>query len=73
MKVYAAMYNPMIHESTWGIISLHETRKGAEMALSFHKENERKRWLSVYSKKTEPYEFGKFENWTIDELEILKP
>lgn len=35
--VYLAMYNPMIHESTYGVISVHKTKRGAEMALEFHK------------------------------------
>jgi hypothetical protein len=36
MIIYAAMYNGMIHESCFGLISLHRTQKGAEMAIAFH-------------------------------------
>lgn len=40
--VFVALYNPMIHESSYGIISIHKTKRGAEMAMEFHKEEERK-------------------------------
>lgn len=36
-KIYGVMYNPMIHESCYGCLSIHKTRKGAEMAMEFHK------------------------------------
>jgi hypothetical protein len=56
MKIYAALYNPMIHESTWGIISLHETRKGAEMAVEFHKHES---------------DNNQFQSWFVREFELF--
>lgn len=37
-KVFAAIHNPMIHESCFTVLSLHRTRRGAEMAMEFHKQ-----------------------------------
>ena len=36
-EIYAAIFNPMIHESGFVTLSLHRTQKGAEMAMEFHK------------------------------------
>lgn len=36
-KVYEFCYNECIHESSYACISLHKTRRGAEMAMEFHK------------------------------------
>lgn len=67
--VYIAMYNPMIYESSFGVISIHKTRKGAEMAIEFDREERRKEWLEMYpsKKEQEEYEFGKFESWLVRE------
>lgn len=35
--VYGAMFNPMIHESGFVVISLHWRKKDAEMAMGFHR------------------------------------
>ena len=72
--VFAAMYNPMIHESTFGIISLHKTRKGAEMALEFHREEKRKEWNEMYSdvpiEERYGMQFGQFEAWNVFEYTL---
>jgi hypothetical protein len=36
--VYLAMYNPMIHESVYGCLSVHKTQRGAEMAIEFDRQ-----------------------------------
>ena len=36
-EIYAAIFNPMIHESGFVTLSIHKTRRGAEMAMEFHK------------------------------------
>ena len=59
--IYAALYNPMIHESTYGIISLHKTLKGAEMALSFHKHT---------IEKEEGIEYCNCMDWRIKKMEL---
>ena len=40
--VYGAMFCCNIHESTYAVVSLHWNRKGAEMAMEFHKNEHRK-------------------------------
>jgi hypothetical protein len=42
--VYAFLYNPMIHESGYVTMSLHETRKGAEIAMEFHRKEAQEEW-----------------------------
>lgn len=65
--IYIAMYNPMIYESSYGVLSVHKTQKGAEMAIEFDKEERRREWLEIYSTKAEQdeYPFGKFESWVV--------
>lgn len=72
MKVFAAMYNPMIHESSFGIISLHKTEKGAQMAMEFDKEQRRKEWMEMFSTEDEQeeYPFGKYESWQVTFCEL---
>ncbi len=43
-KVYEFWYNDCIYESAAACMSLHRTKKGAEMALEFHKAEELKKW-----------------------------
>lgn len=73
MKVFAANYNPMIEESTYGYLSLHLSREGAEEVIRKHKESRLERWNKLYKDRgaKEPYEFGAFEDWVVDEIEIL--
>jgi len=74
MKIYAAMYNECIHESAYGVLSLHETKKGAEITIAFHKENERKKWMKIYSTKKEQKHmpFGQHEDWCVGEYDLQK-
>ena len=71
-KVYAFIYNPCIHESAWATVSLHKTKKGAEMAMEFHRNEARKEHEELYKDEKEIPEFGEFENWAIIEKEIKK-
>jgi len=64
--LYVAMYNPMIYESSFGVISIHRTRKGAEMAMEFHKAESFKEWEETYPTKEE-----QFESWKVFEHELL--
>jgi hypothetical protein len=70
--LYESLYNPCIHESSAGTISLHRTRKGAEMAVMFHKNKCLKEWEEVY--KGVPVEmqtpFGTHEWWGVNEIKI---
>lgn len=71
MIVYAFMYNPMIYESATGVVSLHFSRKGAEMAMEFHKEELKKEWDDLYKGDKHPPKFGRFEHWSVQEVNIL--
>jgi len=74
--VYQFLYNECIHESSAMTVSIHKTRKGAEMAMDFHKEQKRKEWDEM-NKDRDPkdtFDYGKFglmEWWGIGEIEIL--
>jgi len=74
--VYVAMYNPMIHESIFGIISIHKTRKGAEMAMEFHKAGEREKYDELTKKRKlaignfDYSPFGTFQAWEVFECKI---
>jgi hypothetical protein len=76
--VWAFLYCPCIHESSFGIVSLHKTEKGAEIAMEFHRENERKEHEEMYSKlsiteKSELYvEFGIMEAWNVQKFPVLE-
>ena len=48
MKVYEALYNDCIHESSFATISIHKTKKGAEKAIAFHKMEKIKDELLVF-------------------------
>ena len=74
-KLFVAMYNPMIHESCYGVISIHRTRKNAEMAMEFHKSNCKKEWDKYNSERDKKddfdyFQFGQFEAWNVFEFEL---
>jgi hypothetical protein len=70
--VYLACYNPMIHESGYITLSVHKTRKRAEMAIEFHKALEMERWKDIYQTEEDQleYPFGKFEAWNVFETKL---
>ena len=76
-KVYEFWYNDCIYESVAACISLHRTKKGAEIAMEFHKEEKRKEfeeYLKDEDDKTLHY-YGKFDDmcvWGVREREILE-
>lgn len=72
-KIYAFVYNSCIYESQGGVVSLHKKRKGAEMALEFHKTNEYKEWERIFVNDESwiDSEFGETESWYIVEYDIL--
>jgi hypothetical protein len=76
--VWAFLYSPCIHESSFRTVSLHKTEKGAEIAMEFHKENKRKEHERLYSdlpeeEKTALYvEFGTMEAWDVQKFPVLE-
>ena len=70
-KVYGFLYNSMTEESASRTMSIHKTRKGAEMAMEFHKSERKKEWDIDHKREPNIYtEFGYFEWWGIEEMEI---
>ena len=71
-KVFEFCYNDFIHESSAATISIHKTRKGAEMAMEFHKLEQYKKYIQAYPTKKEQKEFpfGTHEAWFVEETEI---
>ena len=71
-KVYEFWYNDCVYESAAACISIHRTKKGAEIALSFHKEQKRKDFNEVYENHIPSSPFGTLEAWGIEERDILE-
>ena len=71
-KIFVALYNPMIYESSFGIINIHKTRKGAEMAMEFHKKKLKKEWKNLHKTTEERKDipFGEFQSWLVLEYEL---
>lgn len=72
MTVYAFLYNSCIHESAFATMSLHKTRKGAEMAMEFHKAQKEKDHWEIYDRPEDYYTspFGEYEVWMVEEMEV---
>jgi hypothetical protein len=76
-KVYIAMCNPMIHESCYGVISVHKTRKGAEMAMEFNKAEalrEHEKTMKERKADGDTFDYGKYDDfkaWNIFEFEVI--
>lgn len=78
MKIYEALYNEMIHESSYATISIHKTKQGARNALAKYIWKERKKHYSIYKSHggtipddEPPYIFGQFEAWDVAETTLL--
>lgn len=71
--VYEFLYNSDCCESTASTISIHRTKKGAEMAMEFHKNEKLKEWeaeCKVYPQAKEyPFDYDKW--WGVRECELL--
>lgn len=71
--LYGFYYCPCIHESASALISLHRTEKGAEIAMEFHKEGERKEFEDRFPNEEMNkwgFKFGASERWFVDKIEI---
>lgn len=70
--LYGFYYNSCIHESAWGLQSLHRSKENAENAMNEHKEKEKKEFDRHNSEYKEfPLVFGQHEDWRVDEVEVL--
>lgn len=70
--VFAFIYCPCIHESSYGVISIHHSRYGAEKALNEHRENALSEFNLLWENdEIRTFVFGEGEDWAIKEMEIL--
>ena len=71
--VYEFLYNPYCCESVASTISIHKTKKSAEMAMEYHKNEKLKEWekeCKEYSPAKEyPFDFDQW--WGVRECELL--
>lgn len=75
--VYEFCYNSDTYESCTATMSIHKTQKGAEMAMEFHRNEEKKKYdditeLMIESNPNykEEFPFGYDEDWFIRETEL---
>ena len=61
--VYEFLYNPSCCESTAVTMSIHKTKKGAEMAMEFHKAEKQRQWEEMQKLDEDKNEF----NWDFDQ------
>lgn len=62
MKVFAALYNQCIYESSFGVLSLHLSDEGAQAAIAKQKRKEEKSYK------------GKLPDWVqfkVEEMKVL--
>ena len=71
MIVFEFAYSDCIYESGCVTKSIHKTRKGAEMALDFHKAHKRIEWEDLWDEEErKEHPFGDMENWIVIETEV---
>lgn len=71
--LYEALYCSCIHESSFGTLSIHLTEDGAIDAMERHKEIKRQEFdlmFPVGSEERDEMEFGQFEEWAINPIEV---
>ena len=74
MKVYLARYCPCIFESSYGTLSIHKTREGAENAMNNHRNEELKSFTEMLEgSKNDDFDlvFGEHEGWDVKEEDLL--
>lgn len=71
--VYEFLYNSDCCEGTASTISIHKTKKGAEMAMEFHKNEKLKEWEKECKEypPTKEYPFDFDQWWGVRECELL--
>ena len=67
----------MTEESSYETVSLHTTHEGAYQALMNHKQKkliQYNQYIDELDEVSKKYasEFGKWEDWTIEEMEVLE-
>ena len=73
--VYEFLYNPDIYENCSSTISIHKTRRGAEMAMEFHKAETKKKFDEMIDGVEEgemicELHYDDAQRWDIRETEL---
>lgn len=68
MKVYEFLFNDDTYESCAHTMSIHKTRKGAEIAMMFHMDKIRKDHFAMYGNNGSSFDWGRW--WGIRETEV---
>ena len=71
MKVWEFLFNGNTWESSASTISIHRTKRGAEMAMQFHKEAARLEYEEDQKEYPSEFGFGYGEWWGIRETDLL--
>jgi hypothetical protein len=69
-KVYEFLYNSSCCESAISTISIHKTRKGAEIAMMFHKNEVKQKWINSQKEYIDKYPFDFDQDWDIRETKL---
>ena len=71
--VYEFLYNSDCCEGAASTVSIHKTKKGAEMAMEFHKNEKLKEWEKECKEDppTKEYPFDFDQWWGVHECELL--
>ena len=67
MKIWEALYNEMIYESSYATLSLHLSKEGAEKAIEKHKQIVKAKYKAKFNRGS----WDEFKNWKIKETEVL--
>lgn len=68
--LYSALYCPCIHESSYGTLSIHRTKQGAEDAVEIHIAEEYANWRAYRDDYFTDERFSQHEDWDIGKIEI---
>lgn len=63
MKVYEFLYNSDCCESAASTMSIHKTKKGAEMAMEFHKAEKKREYDELYDDEYKEGFDWDFDQW----------
>ena len=70
--IYEFLYNSDCSESSPSTLSIHKSRKGAEMAMEFHKNGIKREWEQECKEyppaKKYPFDYGQW--WGVNEMEL---
>ena len=69
MKVYEALFNSMVWESSYETLSIHRTKEGAEKAIERSKAKE-KDGMEGWADKDRMKDWDRYYDWIVVETEV---